>query len=270
MIDTLLQDASPGRRRPSVHETFDLVAGGLRTRAGLDQRQGIAPGVRTAALFATVLFFANAAITGLIGLIGAAPAGFGPWQWRFVVLTLLATAVVVALVRGLLRVGAVLAIAAVAAFLVPVGGLFDSYVLGYALATCTIIALALRGQPPRVPASWVWFAVFFLAAPNLLDRYASSWGHPLEYLVSGYGLLAVVVLWLIIDARLALAVCGFYAIGIADWLSERGPAVVGTLAPYHGTSLGAVPLGVEMLAFYSALIVVAAAAALRLRRQVAL
>ena len=55
IVGILLDDAPPGRTRPSWGDVADLLLGGLRRRAGLDVVPGLAAGARVAAPYALAL-----------------------------------------------------------------------------------------------------------------------------------------------------------------------------------------------------------------------
>src|SRR5437667_8243019 len=64
ILGTLLETARPGQTRPTVADTMDLFAGGVRQRLGLNQVPGLAAGMAVAGPVALVL----AASVGVLGL----------------------------------------------------------------------------------------------------------------------------------------------------------------------------------------------------------
>ena len=67
MLDTLMEAAPSGRRRPSARDAGALIMGGLRVRAAQNRRLSAPTNLRLAAAFAAALIIAleSASVTNL-------------------------------------------------------------------------------------------------------------------------------------------------------------------------------------------------------------
>jgi hypothetical protein len=204
MLGTLME-AAPARRWPSVRDTRALVLGGLRVRAGQDQRLGTRENLRLAALLGAVLslawlvtdwltstfvFMAHFAayrppvtmfVSLALVLLPAATAWFAPW-WITAPLALAAAGFWLAWSAG-----------SVLFTLQPVGLL-------------VVLAILARGRE-RLPRHWLILAGALVTisvlqeltlVPSLEGWYTAASTLP-------WIIVSLVALWSAVDARPALA-----------------------------------------------------------------
>jgi hypothetical protein len=289
MLGTLMEASPPGRRRPSLRDARALIMGGLRVRAGQDQRLTTAAGLRLAALLGAAL--------ALLGLTASylsdatlAWSHFFPRSsgaGSFAAFGLLTLAVVGAAWFAPRAVAAVLALAAAAGYLLFWG---DRVMAIQPAGLLVMVAILVLGRE-RLPRSWLWLAgavlgakMLALLAPAIVPPQPA--GLPLSAMAraarlsqprahSGYPqlpnmpqlllialpwiVLGLVVLWAVVDARPALA--------MAMYLTSE--FLVINLLGYIGYSTG----GISPWQWYlpaTGAGVLAAAAVWRLRRQAVL
>lgn len=223
ILGTLLDGSPEGRSWPAPREAWSLVTGGLRVRAARNRQQPFATSLRLALLLAAALgLAANSMYRWLWWVNGAPPSGgigaicaicavlagaavVTPWFARRSVTICLA--LIAALALGLLAYHAGFRFG-VAWFVVP------------PLALAAVVAM----EPARPPRAWLAIpAAGFLASALLLFVQAlvdyspglsSVVGIAGTVLVDGIGCGAL--LWIIVDARPAIAVAifleGFYGL----------------------------------------------------------
>jgi hypothetical protein len=289
MLGTLLENAAPGMAWPTWREAMALVLGGLRVRAGQNHRLSTAGNMRLSIMLGLAVSIAllgsgnvrypgfhlnliypimlrggspsPASLSGVhlsslwpavavFALTACAPAAIWLKRRSVVVSLLLAAAVVVPFAENAVGYGALSSREALPVALAPSA-------LLVALATVTAIG---TGGPPR---AWLWW----FALPSgwiLLERVAESLpiadGRVLSGLRPFPAFVLAAVLWVIVDARPALALAVLVTIlGIA--------AAAGNLGP----DLPDLPVDLRVAAVYvGAGLVLAAPALLRMRRQAVL
>lgn len=284
MLGTLMEASAPDRRRPSLRDTRALIIGGLRVRGGQDQRLSTAAGLRLAGLLGAAL--ALLGLTGsylsdvILGWTHYYPntAGNGR-EFAFALATL---AVVSAAWLAPRVVAAGLALAAAVAFLLAWG---DRVMAIQPAGLLVLLAVLVLGRE-RLPKLWLWLAGAVLGAkmlallgpaalparrigPSALDlarlgRFRPHSGFPslapmpqLLLISAPWVVLALVVLWAVVDARPALA--------MAVYLTSE--FLVMKLLGYIGYNVG----GISPWQWYlpaAGATVLAGAALWRLRRQV--
>jgi hypothetical protein len=268
MLGTLLEASPAGRRWPSARDARAVIAGGLRVRAGLGQRQSAAGHVRLMVMLAITLplilesahgigrvAYMTVTVTGRhdSGVVPALayaaayyllllPAVGTAWLGPRVVLTV---AVVAAVVLALADAGRDLAWQ-------PAAEVLDAALL------VGLIVLVRGGQ--RLPKSWLWLAgaEFAFAALLTYARFAlvpPGAPPPFAMDVLWWAILfGIVALWMPIDARpaLALAISVVYSNLAADLSAGRWLNVWAWYTPV------------------AAAVILAAAASRSIRRQTAL
>lgn len=254
IIGTLLEATPPGRSWPLARDVRALASSGLRARAAMNRRLTTAANFRIAALVGVACYLAFSAVAYLtvaVRLLTGPNVAHQTAGWAA-----LAVAVLVGLAVALSWVSsrrAVLVAAAIAAaLLVSLTGAWRHVTFGWPvtlLACLTALAL-LAGRAERPGRRWLWPVALVAALPLVASLFPAAG-------TLGYGvLLAVVgvlsVLWVVIDARPAIATAAFL---LALWL----PSGIDNLAKGAG-----IAAGVPLLAIVSA---VTAVAVWRLRRQ---
>jgi hypothetical protein len=226
MLDTLLAATADGRRWPSVRDARGLVVGGLRVRAGLGVRQPMRVNLRLSVMLAiALLVLIQSGIDLALGISGVrhAIAGGPPAADLLsdglpIAAGLLALVVVVAawLGRRVLAVtaaGVSLALSA-AGFAITRPVPVELLRLLPAMALPIGLALLARGGQ-RMPTSWLWLAGPAFAAPALLsvglpDGFPALYQSLAVLVWAGFGM---VLLWMLVDARLALAIALVFIYG---------------------------------------------------------
>jgi hypothetical protein len=253
IIGTLLEATPPGRSWPLFRDVRALAVGGLRARAALNRRLTTAANLRIAVLVGVAGYLAFSAVAYLRVaahlLTGANVAHQAGWPALAVAVLLgLAVGLTWASSRRAVLVAAVLA----AAVAVSLTGAWQHLEFGWPVTelACLAALALLAGRAERPGRQWLW-PVALVAALPLVTGFLPGAGT----LVFGV-LLAVVgivgVLWVVIDARPAIAAAAFL---LAFWL----PSGIDNLA--RGAGIAA---GVPLLAIVSA---VTAVALWRLHRQ---
>jgi hypothetical protein len=193
IVATYLDTASPGRRRPGVGDTVDVIVGGLRERLRVLGGNGLLDGAHIAAVLA--LSTATALVTRwllqieLPGSPQPCCTSFGPFATIGVVLCLawLATAVTFAVRPGRAARAAVAVTAALVvlvALVSPAAGPYDqpgpSMLLGHAALSFTTLALPhYPGLLARLTpvAAGVLTAVLVVASGDVRHPWGSAhWG----------------------------------------------------------------------------------------------
>ena len=245
LIGTLLEATPPGRSFPSARDARALIAGGVRARATRNRRLSTTANLRLALLLGLSIF-----LGGNINLyLAGQDVGPSRIHWLAVAAALLGAAVALAPWLGRRTV--------VTAVVIPAGVVFACEVLRqpFALADGRGVWLAgiliamgalalLSGGPRRLPRSWLWLpcvAMSGLAAGSLL-RFSGEDNFFTGVYVPGYAialLAAVVVCWLVTDARPAFGLIAAALLTLLLW-------DVGTL-PFALISTEAVILVVVVL-----------------------
>ncbi len=203
MLGTLMA-AAPSGRWPSRRDSWALLTGGLRVRAGQDQRLGTRANLRLAALFGVALSLAWLGANQLTFTIqlSASAASYRPSSILF---TYLAMTLVSAAMVWLAPwwVTAPLALTAAGFWLAGDGG--TVFVVRPVVLLLLLAALA-RGKD-RLPRLWLALAGV-LVTVNVLQVMALAPAHQGYYSVldmARWAILGLVVLWAVVDARPALA-----------------------------------------------------------------
>jgi hypothetical protein len=220
ILGTLL-DATPASRSwPPGRDAWSVITGGLHVRAARNRQLPLATNLRLAALLAAALWhglavaaFVDAVVypdvltpeqsavpqlpaLGITLFAAACAAGAclaitSAWFWRRRVTVTLALAVAAASALGLM--------------LTHFQGdwLIDLRLIGPPLA---LAALAPgKDRPPRI---WLWLPGLWLTAAALPVVLSANWWSAVDYpLFAGFFIIiAITVLWLLVDARPAIAV----------------------------------------------------------------
>ena len=213
IIGTLLEAAPPGRSLPPAREAWSLIAGGRNARAARNRRPGAKANLRLALLLGMSIYLSAEFGLSLVGnVLGFFPGDGTLWLTN----TMLALGLAVALAPWLGSRAAVTALA------IPAGALFAYVDLRETHGSATTMSVAellivmaalaaLSGGPVRLPRSWLWLPGAFplaLVARRLLSPHGLGPG--LESSLGLHALVllaAVVICWLITDARPAFALC---------------------------------------------------------------
>jgi hypothetical protein len=289
ILGTLLENAAPGMTWPTRREARALVLGGLRVRAGQNHRLSTAANVRLSIMLGLAVSIAllgsgNVRYPGLhldlnnaIMLRGGAPpsatwaqVNLGAYWPIGIAFALTACApVVIWIARRSLAVSLLLAAAVAAPFAenaVGYGALSSREAVAIGLApSVLLVALAVvtavgTDRPPR---AWLWWYALpsaWILAERVAEIMPVADGRVLFGLAPFSAFVLAAVLWVIVDARPALALAVLAAIlGIA--------AAAGNLGP----DLPDLPVDLRVAAVYvGAGLVLAAPALLRMRRQAVL
>lgn len=257
IIGTLLDAVPDGSNWPPARDARSLITGGLRVRAARNRQLPLATNLRLAALLAVALWLADSVATYLdfairprfeFGLPALSAALFGvcavgacvtiasAWFWRRSFTVALALAVTAASLLASVQ----------AQFHGDL--LFDVRLIGPPLA---LAALATgKDRPPR---SWLWIPAAFLIAPlPVLLNISAVWWWDLVSSFSGvvvFGILGITLLWLFVDARLAIAFGAYFEViyvlrsfSIAPQLSDAPTAGQGLIIALLAVVLAALAL----------------------------
>ncbi len=250
IIGTLLEATPAGRSWPLARDVRALIVGGLRARAALNRRLTTAANLRIAALVGAACYLAFSAAAYLrVGVrILAGPNVAHQVGWpALTVGVLVGAAVAMAWVSS--RRAVLVTVALAAAVGVSLTGSWHQLLFGWPVTELACLAaLALLARRAERPGrGWLW-PVGLVAALPLVSSFLPGVG----ILVSALLLGIVSVVWVVIDARPAIAAAVFL---LAFWL----PSGIDNLAKGAG-----IAPGVPLLAVVTA---VAAVAVWRLRRQ---
>jgi hypothetical protein len=213
IIDTLLEAAPAGRSFPSARDSWSLLVGGRHARAARNRGLGARANLRLALLLGLAIFLSSTTSQFSYG---------GPWP----------TAAAVALITAAALAPWLGSRTATAVLVIPAGALLAYRILApYPLSTpepgaaiisaamnsailaqlaLLLIALgaliALSGGPTRLPRSWSLLPCVFPAGVAMVGHSsvitAFYQGRNMWFLLA-----AVVVCWLVIDARPAFGLC---------------------------------------------------------------
>jgi hypothetical protein len=254
IIGTLLEATPEGRSWPVARDVRGLVMGSLRARAAVNQRLTTSANLRIAALAgvaAALAFSAGAYVSvaarALTGLAGGHPQPGWP---ALLVAVLIGVAVTLAWVSR--RRAVVLAAVIAAAILVSLAGAWRPPAFGWPVTVLTgLAALALlAGRDEQPGRRWLWLLALVAAFPVLSALPPRVGTLAFGSLLAATGIVSV--LWIVIDARPAIAAAVFL---LAFFL----PLEIDNLAQGLG-----VAAGVPLLLIVSAM---TAVAIWRLRRQ---
>jgi hypothetical protein len=266
MVGTLLEATPAGRSWPLARDVRALAVGGLRARAALNRRLTTAANLRIAALVGAAGYLAFSAGAYLrVGLLLLAGLNV-PHQAGWAALTVAVLVVAAVAMAWVSSRRAVLVAAAIAAVGVSLTASWHNAQFGWPtteLACLAALAL-LAGRAERPGRHWLWPVALAAAVPlTILADALAYLGNPdVASVMPGAGKLVlggllvavgvVCVLWVVIDARPAIAAAVFL---LALWL----PSGIDNLASGAG-----IAAGVPLLAIVAA---VAAVAGWRLHRQ---
>lgn len=203
MLGTLLETAPDGTTRPSVRDAGALLMGGLRVRAAQNHRLGTAANLRLSALFGVAMALGIVVASGIRPVIdGIRPltSAYLPVLWT---LTLIVVGLAWFARRPALTMTAALAVAALS-FYPGQPGASRAY-------TLLLVAMAaLSCGPARPPRSWLWWlgvlpAWLLTGIPVLLPA-----------------VVLLLVLWIVVDARPAIALALLTAFFGAGQFSPAG------------------------------------------------
>jgi hypothetical protein len=215
IIATLLEAAPPGRSLPTAREAWSLITGGRTARATRNRHPGVKANLRLALLLGISIYLSAEFGFALVkNVLGFFPGSGTLWLTD----TWLALGLAAALAPWLGSRAAVTALAIPAGALAAYGDLRGDHntttTISIALLLITMAALAaLSGGPVRLPRSWLWLPGAFPLAPaaeRLLSlQHIPGSASALRNSELGALLLltAVVVCWLVTDARPAFALC---------------------------------------------------------------
>jgi hypothetical protein len=253
IIGTLLEATPQGRSWPLARDVRGLAVGGLRARAALNRRLTTAANLRIAVLvgIAGYLAFSAAAylvvaVHALIGLDVAHQAG-----WPALAVAVL-VGVTVALAWVSSRRALLLAAVLVAAAAVSLTGVWGHSDFGWPVTelACLAALALLAGRAERPGGRWLWPVALVAAVPLVANFLPGAGTLVFGVLLGVAGFVGV--LWVVIDARPAIAAATFL---LAFWL----PSAIDNLAKGAG-----IAAGVPLLAVVTA---VTGVAVWRLRRQ---
>jgi hypothetical protein len=234
MLGTLLDATPPGRTWPTPRDTAALIMGGFRVRAGQNQPQPTAASVRQGIVLGAALALIQINVGYLTGLIAFwmhdFPEPFPPrasYQAAFAVAALAAVAAAWFAPR-IITAGA--ALVAAALWVWGSDGIGDGH--GWVIpAVVALVTLAiLTPARPRLPRSWLWLAGLWLVVNTLpgLAPTRQQLLFPLDAPLHTFSwiILAAVALWIVVDARLGLALAAYAAsyyalpqlLGYADYM----------------------------------------------------
>lgn len=296
ILDTLMEAAGPGQRRPAGREWWALLLGGLRARTGADRRLsrsqvwlgGLRLGVLLLLVHAAAAFLvtcggmASELATGRLRLAG------GGWQvrygdhfvpmasqWGYPLALLLTAGALVLLASGRPLPALPVVVAGAVAQLWaqswmpswPWGGLgFGQPVAPLPLAAVLILPL-LRWRPPRAPRPWRWLLAVPVGVLVLPTSFDASFPSDRLFVLVLLGALA----WAALDARVPIALSAVLlaysstdlVAAVLQWQGSLYPGrlVVPPVPVSIPDPLG--PLAIELALVAAQL----TAAALRARRQ---
>ena len=216
MLGTLLEATGEGRQWPTARDVRGVVAGGLRVRAGLDQRQPATSHLRLTVMLAITLVLIVQSASGIAmvayfaaTLTGQHDSGVPASQAYALLYYLLVLSAVTAAWFGprVAQTGAALcAIVVILAHANP--GQHAVAVALDAALLAGLIVVARRG--PRLPKTWLWLAGAESALSALLSyvhvAFFPGSALPAALIVVWWAVIfGLVALWMPIDARPALA-----------------------------------------------------------------
>jgi hypothetical protein len=251
-----LVEATPSRRQwPLARDVRALVIGGLRARAAQNRGRSMAINLRLAALLGVAIYLGLAAWGYLATTFVNAQLG-GTWVltyrssgWPALLAGLLIGAAVMLIWVGRRRllVGGALAAAAAASYSgfshrESVGGLVTQL-----LCLAALVVLAKRTERPAW--GWLWLTSGIVAAVILPSLFQAVVFSPYQAPSLLLCILLVLLAWIGVDARPAVALGTYYLIvslsallgnpvmGIGDWFNDPAVLVAAALAGLAGWRL---------------------------------
>jgi hypothetical protein len=212
IIATLLEATPEGRAWPMPRDFRGLMAGGLRARAAQNRQRTTAENLRLAALVGIAAYLAFRASSDLeffarYQIALGWRSQFSPYRWPLATGMIL-TLVTVALVWLSGRRSVVLCGALPAAAFVASAGPWHrpASVTAVALPACLAAMVALASR--RCRPGWRWLLAVALAAALPLVPEAEVTG------LMMVGAVAIALVWMLFDARPALAVVAYFLAGV--------------------------------------------------------
>jgi hypothetical protein len=254
IIGTLLEAMPAGRSWPLARDIRALVMGGLRARAAVNRRLTTAANLRIAVIVGTTAYVAFSALAYLrvALLVLTAPTGRAyPAGWLLLAVAAL-VASTVAVVWVSIRRAALLAVTIAAAAGVSLAGAWRPAAFGWPVTelACLATLAVLAGRGERPGRRWLWLVLLVGAMPVVAGLMPAAGTYVFGTLLVALGIVSV--LWVVIDARPAIATAAFL---LAFWL----PSGIDNLSMGNG-----IAAGVPLLAIIT---VVTAIAVWLLRRQ---
>jgi hypothetical protein len=208
MIGTLLEATPEGQAWPRVRDAFALIAGGLKARAAQNRQRSMSANLRIAVMAGITIYLSLG-----IGeyLTGVAVAGFGALSWP-------AAAIILLMVTTVVLAWCTFRAAALTSALFAAAGfvyLMHAFLAGPPLIQLLCLPAIAALAPASGHLSWRWLGLLGLigVAPAVLEFAARhGWLNVSVPHTPGAVLLGVAgvgVLWMSIDARLAVAVLTF-------------------------------------------------------------
>ncbi|HEY2791358.1 MAG TPA: hypothetical protein VGJ28_03320 [Micromonosporaceae bacterium] len=244
IIDTLLQGAEDGQRRPTVRNAVALAVGGLRARSDVDHVVSVGTNIRLAARLAVILYAAAEAFEKIYFYDNwVHAAGTTGWTvWRVLIYGILCVPLAV-LVWFNRRIAALIVSALI------VGASFDVYCPGDSCGVdpsqlvhpigslqpdlaqlalpigAALVLAASRASDRRLPRVWIAVVVAYLVEQNFLlfvtlPMSDSTFG-VVYHVVLPLTLLVGLLVWISVDARPALALAMLLTFTGAAGLIER-------------------------------------------------
>jgi hypothetical protein len=235
ILGTLLEATPESRDWPRARDVRALIIGGLRARAAANRGLSTAANIRLALLLGVAIYLSQYAASYVRGF---AQSMAGPSTehisaaagWRELTVGLLIAAVVTCAWRGRRRllIACALPAAVAAIWLLVIEPAYDRdgivittlTPVGAGVLLMSIAALLLLARPAERPArSWLWLigssvAVATLAGPLL--GFELSWLWPAVLLA----ILIVIIALTVVDARPALGVATYIALGMLRSLGD--------------------------------------------------
>ncbi len=259
MLGTLLEDSPEDRKWPSLRDARALIMGGLRVRAGQSRRLSTAANLRLAVMLGAVLGLLWLTASNLTSVVLHWTHTYSP-----------SPGIGHSAVYGVLTLAAVLAawfapravVAALAAAAAVLYVAWGDRVMAIQPAGLLLAIAILVFARERLPRSWLWLAgvIFAVSVLQGLTPVPSLYFLYTPLVFVPWIILGVVVLWVGVDARPAVAMAIYIA---SNYL------LVGLLS-YVG--YGVVPLTAWLQVYLPAAgaAVLAAAALWRIRRHAVL
>jgi hypothetical protein len=216
IISTLLEATPAGRSWPLARDVRGLAVGGLRARTALNRRLTTAENLRIAVVAGAAIYLAYTAVSDLVFAVLALthPASYAHMAGWLLLLAGALAGVAVALVwvsrRRVVLLGAVMA----AMIAVSLAGPWQA-ALGWQsvlfwplpeLACLAVLAL-LAGRGERPGRGWLWPVALAAAVPLAADLLPGVW--PFSFLAVLEAMGVISLLWVVIDARPAVAAAVF-------------------------------------------------------------
>jgi hypothetical protein len=209
MLGTLLDTSPPGRSWPVRRDAWSLITGGLSVRSRQNRGLSLRTNVRLALILGTVLSLAFAPST-LMSFVPFWPGA----AYEAIALLLVATIVAPWFAhRGVSVALALLSAVALGGLAYHASGHDAVWVAQYTVPPLAL-AVAVAVGPVRPPRCWLWLPAVAAVAAALFysQNMPAVVFSPLRSEVAGlaatvilFGLLTVIVAWLVVDARPALA-----------------------------------------------------------------